>query len=100
MTFADVHRFHACAFTRIIELNMSASESDQESARSHNSCSVDEDGSEEDIGEQASSTEPYVNEPLADSDEPTEENLTDDEDGIPSASIAERFERTAVVDSW
>ena len=63
--------------------------------------SIDE-CSGEDLIEQALVVQAYLNEPLAsDSDEFEPSNVeTDDEDGIPSVTIAQRFDRVVQVDSW
>ena len=55
----------------------------------------------EDVFEQSSVVQAYSNEPLAStSDECSSDEQTDDEDGIPSATIAQRFGGIIPVNSW
>ena len=67
-------------------------------ASTSNSSSKDS-SSENDILEQSSIVEPYSNEPLASSNDDFEENETDDEDGILSQALAQRYEKEIPVDS-
>lgn len=62
--------------------------------------SLEESSSEEDFVEQSSITQAYTNEPLADSDDEEDGNETNDEDGIASAILAQRYHRTVQVNSW
>ena len=55
---------------------------------------VDTSSSEDDLIEQSSVVQAYSNEPLAST------SATDDEDGIPSAIIAQRFDGIVPVDLW
>jgi hypothetical protein len=51
--------------------------------------------------EQSSVVQAYSNEPLAStSDECSSGEQTDDEEGIPSATIAQRFDGIIPVNSW
>ena len=61
---------------------------------------VDTSSSEDDLIEQSSVVQAYSNEPLASTSDEDSDNATDDEDGIPSAIIAQRFDGIAPVDSW
>ena len=56
--------------------------------------------SESDVLEQSSFVEPYTNEPLASSGDEFEENETDDEDGMSSQTLAQRYEKEIPVESW
>ena len=61
---------------------------------------VDTSSSEDDLIEQSSVVQAYSNEPLASTNDEDSDNATDDEDGIPSAIIAQRFDGIVPVDSW
>lgn len=54
----------------------------------------------EDLIEQSSVVQAYSNEPLASESDERSSDETDDEDGIPSATIAGRFDGIVPVDSW
>lgn len=55
----------------------------------------------EDLFEQSSAVQAYSNEPLAStSDDGSSDDQTDDEDGIPSDTIAQRFDGSIPVNSW
>ena len=61
---------------------------------------VDTSSSEDDLIEQSSVVQAYSNEPLPSTSDEDSDNATDDEDGIPSAIIAQRFDGIVPVDSW
>lgn len=82
---------------------MSENESCGSSTTTEDEESSVEESSGEDLIEQSSIVQPYSNEPLAsdsDESEPPGDGETDDEDGIPLATIAQRFDRVVQVDSW
>jgi hypothetical protein len=67
---------------------------------STSSLSSKESCSESEILEQSSLVEPYSNEPLASSGDEFEDPQTDDEDGISSQTLAQRYDKEIPVDSW
>ena len=68
---------------------------------SSSSLSSQESSSDNEILEQSSLVQAYSNEPLASSgDEMVDENETDDEDGISSQTLAQRYEKEIPVQSW
>ena len=67
---------------------------------SSSSSSSKESSSEDEILVQSSLIEPYSNEPLASSGDEFEEATTDDEDGISSETLAQRFDKEVPVSSW
>ena len=56
--------------------------------------------SDGEILEQSSVIEPYIDEPLAESGDELEENETDDEDGLSSATLVERYDKDVPVSTW
>ena len=77
-----------------------ATSRESECASASSSSSKDFDSSSEsDVLEQFSLVEPYTNEPLALGDE-FEQTETDDEDGISSQTLAQRYEKEIPVESW
>ena len=55
--------------------------------------------SESDVLEQSSFVEPYTKEPLASSSDEFEQTETDDEDGISSQTLVQRYEKEIPVES-
>jgi hypothetical protein len=97
MTYANGHD-RTQKYTNNNKNMATARESD---CASSSSLSLQESMSENEVLEQSSMVEAYSNEPLASSgDELPEENETDDEDGIPSATLAQRYDREVTVESW
>ncbi len=74
-----------------------ACESDCSSA---SSLSLKESCSESEILEQASLVKPYSNESLVSSGDEFEDPETDDEDGISSQTLAQRYDKEIPVDAW
>ena len=78
-----------------------ATSRESECASASSSSSKDFDSSSEsDVLEQFSFVEPYTNEPLASSGDEFEQTETDDEDGISSQTLAQRYEKEIPVESW
>ena len=96
MTYANGHD-RTQKYTNNNKNMATARESDCASSSSLSSL---ESMSENEVLEQSSMVEAYSNEPLASSGDELPEDETDDEDGIPSATLAQRYDKEVTVESW
>ena len=90
-----------CSYINKMAESDSSSDSSVYSTANEGEESQIDSSDSEDVFEQSSVVQAYSNEPLAStSDECSSDEQTDDEDGIPSATIAQRFDGIIPVNSW